>query len=252
MARPDYWIDRRLSLCIQIGVPFLLALALMASGCAPDESPLKNENQSLRKQVAKHESVVVSLQEGNKVMQQQIDLLNKELRDAKQETERVEAERRGLAAMLGAQVAENKKLTAEAQRTTAKTAQVSQMLRVEDKGGQVEEVPQALAAVCKATEEALARNGYAVRVSVKTDQKAVYVTERKVSAPASIEVSGFRSQYLVSLQTLPSKGTRLSVKADFEKMAQGSRILAASPEETAEIEKRLIAEISKALASGKV
>jgi hypothetical protein len=80
----------------------------------------------------------------------------------------------------------------------------------------------------------------------------VYVTERKVSPPASLEVSGFRNQYLVSLHTLPSKGTRVSVKADFEKMAQGGRILAASPDETAEIEQRLIAEIRKALAPGKI
>lgn len=232
-----------------IGAVLVVSSTLISSGCKPDESPFKAENEQLRKQSAKQESVIVSLQEGNKIMQQQIDLLNRELREAKKETEHVEAERRALAAMLGAQVAENKKLTAEAQRTAAKNAQVSQMLRVEDKGGQAEELPQALPAVCKAAEEALARNGYAVRVSVKTDQKAVYVTERKITAPASIEVSGFRNQYLVSLQTLPSKGTRLSVKADFEKMAQGGRILAAGPEETAEIEKRLIAEIAKALAT---
>jgi hypothetical protein len=60
-------------------------------------------------------------------------------------------------------------------------------------------------------------------------------------------MSGFRNQYLVSLQTLPSKGTRLSVKADFEKMAQGNKILAASPDEAAEIERRLIADISRSL-----
>ena len=245
-ASPTYSRRRPFTL---IGAVLLVSSTLISSGCTPDESPFKAENEQLRKQAAKQESVIVSLQEGNKVMQQQIDLLNRELRDEQKETERTEAERRALAAMLGAQVAENKKLTAEAQRTAAKNAQVSQMLRVEDKGGQSEELLKPLPAVCKAAEEALARNGYAVRVSVKTDQKAVYVTERKVSAPASIELSGFRNQYLVSLQTLPLKGTRLSVKADFEKMAQGGRILVAGPEETAEIEKRLIAEIAKALAT---
>lgn len=231
----------------------MLCSACLNASCQPDESPFKAEAENLRKQVGKQESVIVSLQEGNKVMQQQINLLNQELRDAKKETDRVEAERKTLAAKLETQAAENKKLTAEAQRTAAKKAQVSQTLKIEDKGGQSEELPKPLAAVGKAVEEALARNGYAVKVSIKTDQKAVYVTERKVSAPASLEVSGFRNQYLVSLQALPSNGTRLSVKAEFEKLAQGGRVLAAGPEETAEIEQRLISEISKALAApGKV
>jgi hypothetical protein len=253
MARPDRSRSDLRSLSTLIGPVLLIVVAASASGCQPDESaPFNEENERLRKQAVKQESVIVSLQEGNKVMQQQIDLLNRELREARKETERVEAERSAVAATLGTKVAENKKLAAEAEQTAARKAQAAQTLRVEDTGGQSEELPQALAAVGKAAEEALARNGYTVRVSVKTDQKAVYVTERKVSAPASLEVSGFRNQYLVSLQTLPSKGTRLSVKADFEKMAQGGRILAAGPDETAEIEKRLIAEIRKALAPGKV
>jgi vacuolar-type H+-ATPase subunit D/Vma8 len=216
-------------------------------GCKPDDSPLRIENENLRKQVAKQESVVVSLQDGNKVMQQQIDLLNRELRDAKKEAERAEAEVKTLTAKLEAQTAEARKLAAQVQRTAATNAQASQNLRVDEKGAQVEELPRPLAAVSKAAEEALARNGYTLKVSVKTDQKAVYVTERKVSAPVSLEVAGFRNQYLVSLQALPSNVTRLSVKAEFEKLAQGGRALAVSPEETAEIERRLIAEISKAV-----
>ncbi len=227
----------------------LLVTGAWIAGCKPDDSPLRIENENLRKQVAKQESVVVSLQDGNKVMQQQIDLLNRELRDAKKEAERAEAEVKTLTAKLEAQTAEARKLAAQVQRTAATNAQVSQNLRVDEKGAQVEELPRPLAAVSKAAEEALARNGYTVKVSVKTDQKAVYVTERKVSAPASLEVSGFRNQYLVSLQALPSNVTRLSVKAEFEKLAQGGRALAVSPEETAEIERRLIAEISKTVSS---
>lgn len=249
MKNPDGTVRNPLSPRTFIGTMILIGLSLTVAGCKPDESPLKLENETLRKQLAKQESVITSLQDGNKVMQQQIDLLNRELRDAKKETDRVEAERRAMASMLGAKVEENKKLTAEAQHMAAKKAQAVPVLRVEDKGGQSEELPQPLASVSKAAEEALFRNGYAVKVSFKTDQKAVYATERKVSAPASLEVPGFRNQYLLSLQTLPSKGTKLSVKADFEKMAQGGRMLAASAEETAEIEKRLIAEISKALAT---
>lgn len=229
----------------------LAGAALLTAGCQPDESPLKSENETLRKQAAEQETAIVSLQKEHAAMQQQAARLTKELKDAKNATERAEAERRALAAMLDSQVAENKKLTAEVQRIAEKKAQIAQSLRVEDKGGQSEDLPRSLEAVCKAAEEALSRNGYTVKVRVKTDLKAVYVTERKISAAASIELSGFRNQYLLSLQPLPSNVTRLNVKADFEKIAQGGRILAAGPEETAEIEQRLIAEISKSLAPGK-
>lgn len=241
---------RRLS--IFIGSLAFICSASMTSGCKPEESPLKSENESLRKQVAKQESVIVSLQEGNKVMQQQIDLLNRELRDAKKESERAETDRKALAERLEAQSAENRKLSTEAHRLAARKAQVAQSLRVEDTGGQMQELSQALAVVCKAAEDVLVRSGYTLKASMKTEQNAVYVTERKVSTPASLELPGFRNQYLLSLHTLPSHRTRLSVKAEFEKMAQGGRILAAGPEEIAEIEHRLITEIAKALTpSGK-
>jgi len=235
------------------GILLLVGVASFSLGCQPDQSPLKEENATLRKQAAKQESVIVSLQDGNKVMQQQIDLLNQEMRDARKTAERAETERKAMAAKLDAQMADNRKLVAESERQAAVKALASQTIRVEEKGGQAEELPQPLAAVSKAVEEALGRNGYVVQVSVRTDQHAVYVTQRKVSAPASLEVPGFRNQYLVSLQALPAKGTRLIVKAEFEKMAQGNRILVAAPEEIAEIERRLIAAIVKAAAApGKV
>ena len=197
-----------------------------------------------------------SLQDGNKVMQQQIDLLNQELRDAKKQAEHAQAEAKALQAeakalgtKLDSQLAESKKLSGEIQRTAAKAAQATDNIRVEEKGSQVEDLPRPLAAVGKAAEEALARNGYRVKVSVKTDQKTIYVTERKVTTPTSLETSGSRNEYVVSLQALPANVTRLSVKADFERLAQGGRILAVDAEETAEIERRLIAEIGKAVAS---
>ena len=197
-----------------------------------------------------------SLQDGNKVMQQQIDLLNQELRDAKKQAEHAQAEAKALqveakalGTKLDSQLAESKKLSGEIQRTAAKAAQATDNIRVEEKGSQVEDLPRPLAAVGKAAEEALARNGYRVKVSVKTDQKTIYVTERKVTTPTSLETSGSRNQYVVSLQAMPSNVTRLSVKADFERLAQGGRILAVDAEETAEIERRLIAEIGKAVAS---
>jgi len=235
---------------------FSLAVLSWCVGCAPDESPFRQENENLRKQLAKQESVMNSLQDGNKVMQQQIDLLNQELRDAKKQAEHaqaeakaLQAEARALGTKLDSQLAESKKLSGEIQRTAAKAAQATDNIRVEEKGSQVEDLPRPLAAVGKAAEEALARNGYRVKVSVKTDQKTIYVTERKVTTPTSLETSGSRNQYLVSLQALPSNVTRLSVKADFERLAQGGRILAVDAEETAEIERRLIAEIGKAVAS---
>lgn len=84
---------------------------------------------------------------------------------------------------------------------------------------------------------------------MKTDQRAVFVTERKVSTPSSLETAGSRNQYVVSLQALPSNLTRLSVKADFERIVQGGRVLAVDAEEIAEIERRLIAEIGKSVAT---
>jgi hypothetical protein len=232
---------------------FLIALL---PGCKPDDSPFRAENDTLRKQLVKHESVVTSLQEGNKVMQQQIDLLNRELRDAKHEADKAhadakafQAETKALNGKLETQLAETKKLTSEVQRTSARVAQIASSVRIEEKGAQVEDLPRPISAVGKAAEEALARNGYRVRVSVKTDQRAVFVTERKVSTPASLEVSGFRNQYVVSLQAMPTNVTRLAVKAEFEKLIQGGRVLEVSAEETAEIERRLIAEINKAVAA---
>jgi hypothetical protein len=138
---------------------------------------------------------------------------------------------------------------AECRRQKTAAAQAAQNIQVEEKGTQTEDIPRPLSSVVKIAEEALSRNGYHIKVSIRTDQKAVYVTERKVSPPASLEVAGSRNQYVLSLHALPSNITRLSVKADFEKLAQGGRILSVSAEEVAEIERSLIREIDKALAS---
>ncbi len=224
-----------------------MTLCVLVSSCKPDDSPFKAENESLRKQLAKQESVVTSLQDGNKVMHQQIDLLNQELRDAKQSAESAKAEAKAVTADLAIQAAQAKKLSADAQKTAA--AQAAQSIHVEEKGGQTDEIPRPLSTVAKMAEDALSRNGYRVKVSIKTDQKAIYVTERKISAPTSLEAPGSRNQYVLSLHALPSNITRLSVKADFDKLAQGGRILSVSAEEVAEIERSLIREINKALAS---
>jgi chromosome segregation ATPase len=239
----------------------LLATVIAAgSSCKPDQSSIKEENERLREQVAKQEAMVSSLQEGQKFYQQQSTLLTHELREAKKETERLNketerlsAERKALAAKLEAQLVENLKLTNENRRMSAKATEADRSLRAEDVGGQSEEFSQPLTAVCQAAEAALGRNGYTLKVSVRIDQKALYVTDRKTSPAVSLELPGFRNQYFVSLQTLPSKRTKLSVKAEFEKMVQGGRVLPAATEEIGEIERRLIAEIHKVLAApGKV
>jgi hypothetical protein len=220
-------------------------LGLALHGCKPDDSPFRAENESLKKQVTKQESLLNSLQDGSKVMQQQIDLLNQELRDAKKATLAAQIETKHLNEQLDAQLVQAKRMSAEVQRTVAAQAAVS--LQIEDKGGLSDTLPRSMSTVAKVVEEALSRNGYQLKVRLKTDQKAVYVTERKISNPASLEVAGFRNQYLVALQALPSNVTKLSVKAEFEKVAQGGRILSVSAEESAEIERRLIGEITKAL-----
>ena len=224
-----------------------IALCVLATGCKPDDSPFKAENESLRKQLAKEASVVTSLQDGNKVMQQQIDLLNQELRDAKKSAESAKADAKAATDNLVVQAAQTKRLTADVQKTAA--AHAAQSIHVEEKGTQTEDLPRPLSSVAKSAEDALSRNGYHIKVSIKTDQKAVYVTERKVSPPTSLEIAGSRNQFMLSLHALPSNVTRLSVKADFEKLAQGGRILSVSAEEVAEIERSLIREINKALAS---
>jgi hypothetical protein len=224
-----------------------IALCFSASGCKPDDSPFKAENESLRKQLAKQESVVTSLQDGNKVMQQQIDLLNQELRDAKKSAESAKADAKTATDNLAIQAAQTKKLSADVQKTAA--AQAAQSIHVEEKGTQTEDIPRPLSSIAKIAEDALSRNGYHIKVSIKTNQKVVYVTERKISPPASLEVAGSRNQYVLSIHALPSNVTRLSVKADFEKLAQGGRVLSVSAEEVAEIERSLIREINKALAS---
>lgn len=222
----------------------ILALCLVTSGCTPDDSPFKAENDALKKQTAKQESLLNSLQDGNRVMQQQIDLLNQELRDAKQATETAKESITRLNEQLDIQLAQVKRMSTEIQRTAA--AQAAQNVKIDEKGAQFDTLSRPLDTVTKVVEDALARNGYQLRVGIKTDQKAVYVTDRKVSNPASLEVAGFRNQYLVSLQAMPGNVTKLGVKAEFEKIAQGGRILSVSPEETTEIERRLIGEIHNA------
>jgi len=237
-----WWHPQRI-IALIIALPALLVL----SACKPDDSPFRTENDALKKQVARQESLVTSLQDGNKVMQQQIDLLNQEIRDAKKAADSAKAEAKDAAEQREQQLVQARKLTADIKKTAIE--QAAQSIHIDQKGAQFEDLPRPLNTVTKTVEEALARNGYQVRVSIKADHKAVIVTERKISNPVSLEVAGFRNLYVIAVQAQPLNVTRLSVKAEFEKLAQGGRILSVSAEETAEIERRLIGEVSKALAA---
>ena len=119
-----------------------ITLCLLGRRCKPDDSPFKAENEALRKQLAKQESVVTSLQDGNKVMHQQIDLLNQELRDATKSAESAKAEAKSAADNLAIQTAQTKKLSADVQKTAA--AQAAQSIQVEEKGAQTEDLPRPL------------------------------------------------------------------------------------------------------------
>jgi len=218
-----------------------------------------------KKQVTKQDSLIVSLQEGNRVMQEQINLLNQEIRELNQELletkgafeQKMQSSRElgnGLAAhrqKLVARISElekvNRKLTGQTQWLRKQRDQFRKAFHVESKGAKTKILPQSLQAVAKATNQALLQHGYALMAKVVTDQKAVYVTEQKRALPPSLELQGFRNQYLVVLEKMGQDQTKLSVKADFEKVAGGGRVLEAGFEEITEIELRLIQKIEQAL-----
>ena len=83
---------------------------------------------------------------------------------------------------------------------------------------------------------------------MQTDQKAVYITDRKTSLPPSLELSGFRNQYIVMIEKGPADHTILWIRAEFEKLSRNGNIFTAPQAELADIEIRLIQEIHETLA----
>ncbi|MEO7861476.1 MAG: hypothetical protein ABIU05_13760 [Nitrospirales bacterium] len=67
--------------------------------------------------------------------------------------------------------------------------------------------------------------------------------------PVSLEIAGSRNHCVLSLHALLSNVAKLQVKADFEKLAQGGRLLRVNAEEASEIERSLFREINEAVAS---
>jgi hypothetical protein len=67
--------------------------------------------------------------------------------------------------------------------------------------------------------------------------------------PVSLEIAGSLNHYVLSFHALPSNVIKLQGKADFEKLAQGGRLLSVNTEEASEIERSLFREINKAVIS---
>jgi len=227
-------------------------------GCPADNSPLQSENHRLKKYMAKQESVIDSLQEGNKVMQQQIDLLNQEgrtvrkkleqdLRMAQEKLQQISQGHKEESKRLEVLEAEKLKLSADARWLRTQRDNMRKALKVQQAGGEKQELMFPFESILKVTESALTRNGYKVIASMQTDQKAVYVTDRKISKPVSLEFTGFRNQYFLAVEKGKQQNTSIWVKADFEKLAQNGQILEAGNREVSEIEFRLIQEIQRTL-----
>ena len=286
----------------------LISLAwVLLTGCPPDNTPLIEENERLKKQIVKQESLMTTLQEGNRVLQEQIDRLNQELREnedefakqlerAQQTGQGLSTEKQNLLQQVAAVTAKNRKLHADTQKLRKRferAQQTGQGLSTEKQDllqqiaaltqenrklqadgqkfkndaqwlrKQRELVRQALQAnnqtakaktlsyklpdVTKAALQALANNGYTLMAKMETDQKSVFFTERKTSPSASLEVPGYRNQYLMELEARPDNETALKVKAEYEEMTPGGTIIEVGEEEVTEIERRLIQVIRRIL-----
>ena len=249
-----------------------MLILLILTGCPQNNSGLEEENIQLKKQAIKLESVIHSLQEGNKVMQQQIDLLNQEsrktaesyesqLRDAElTHQEQLRDAQAKMAELVnspkkdGARIKtleqEHRKLEGENKWLRSQRDQMRKTLTLHQIGGQSQELPFPFSSALEIIEGALTKNGYSILASMQTDQKAVYITDRKTSLPPSLELSGFRNQYLLSIEKGPSDHTIIWVRAEFEKLSKNGQMFAAQQSEITDIELRLIQEIHQALSTG--
>ena len=272
---------RRLTGSLTQGIPLMLAL-IASTGCPPDNAPLIEEKEQLKKQIVKQETMMTTLQEGNRVLQEQVDRLNQELRNQELRNQELRDKQKSLARQLKRsqqtgkalatekrhllqQVAtltddnqtfqkdnqklqrENQKLKDNAQWLRRQREMFRKSLQTNMQTVNAKSLTHALPDVINATRRALAQHGYAVMATMETDKKAVFVTERKTSASLLIEVAGFRNQYLVELESKANDHTALKIKAQYEKVAQGGKVLDVGDNEVEEIENRLIQAIQQAL-----
>ncbi len=226
-----------------------------------DQTTLQTKALQLKKQVARLESVIQSLQEGNTVLRQQIDRLNQDARETEASYQAKLKEAESHIAQLANRPKKdkdairlleqkNKKLAGEAKWLRSQREQMRKSLVMKQIGGQTHELPFTFATVSTIMEDALTKNGYTVLTTMQTDNKAVYITDRKTSLPPSLELSGFRNQYLAMIEKGPADHTTLWVRAEFEKISRNGNIYTAPQAERADIEMRLIEEIHQTLARG--
>ena len=247
-----------------IRVVFTLAAflyLLMLTACPQDQTALQGETLQLKKQAAKLESVIQSLQDGNKVLQQQIDRLNQESRETatsyEAQLEEAQSQIKQLTNVPKKDVAtiqslekKNAKLKRDAQWLRSQRDHMRKSLIIQQIGGQSHELPFTFTAVSTIMEESFTKNGYTILSTMQTDQKAIYITDRKTSLPPSLELSGFRNQYLAMIEKGPADHTTIWVRAEFEKLSRNGHIFAAPQAELSDIELRLIQEIHQTLARG--
>ena len=279
----------------------LISLAwVLLTGCPPDNTPMIEENERLKKQIVKQESLMTTLQEGNQVLQEQIDRLNQELREnevefvkrlelSQQTGQGLSTEKQNLLQQVTALSNNNRKLKLDAQKLRKRlellqqTGQglstekqdllqqiadltqanqklhadgqkfkndaqwlrkqrelVRQSLQANNQEVKAQKLSHKLPDVTKAAMQALVNNGYTLMAKMETDQKSVFITERKTSPSPSIELLGYRNQYLMVLEAQPDNQTTLKVKAQYEEVTPGGTIVEVGKEEVTEIEQRLI------------
>lgn len=231
---------------------------LVLTGCPQDQSRVQEENIHLKKQVAKLESIVNSLQDDNKVMRGQIDKLNQEIRENKdaheQELKRVNSEMAQLAdspkkenARLQSLEKENQKLRGEGKWLRTQRDKMRKSLMIQPIGGQAFELSQSFASIPSIVQETLTKNGYTILSTMQSDTKAIFITDRKTSLPPSLELSGFRNQYYVMVEKSKTNKTLIWIRAEFEKVSHKGHIFSAPNSEVAETEKALLNEIHQSL-----
>ena len=242
-----------------LALPLIFCL-LALTACPQDQPSFQSEALQLKKQTAKLESVIQSLQEGNKVLQEQIDRLNQEAREteASYEAKLQEAQSQitHLAnspkkdiATIQALEQKNTKLQKDAQWLRSQRDRMRKSLFLQQIGGQTHELPFAFSTVSAIMEEAFTKNGYTILTTMQSDQKAIYITDRKTSLPPSLELSGFRNQYVAMIEKGAANHTTIWVRAEFEKLSRKGHIFAAPQAELADIELRFIQEIHQTLAN---
>ena len=243
---------------------------LLLTGCPEDYSTVLELNKKLAKDKARLESVNQSMQADKKVFRQQVDRLNQEIQENEAKTREKEAVHEAelqkaqrtikelehrpnpYGAKIKALEQEKKKLEGEAKWLRSQRDQMRKSLVIQQVGGQIHDLPFTFLAVSSVVEKILTKNGYTVLSSMQTDQKAVYITDRKTSLPPSLEVSGFRNQYIAMIEKGPADHTTLWIRAEFEKLSRNGHIYSAPQAELADIEIRLIQEIHETLAQDSV